>query len=749
MRLRHKVFLVVVLALITLFAVFYGVARQIILVDFLDLETKDVTDNLERTRDTLQNFIDNLHTKSSDWAVWNDSYQFVADQNQNFIDSNLTDQSVLNLQLNFIAFVDLNGRWVHKKAIDLATQKETVFPDDVMQLVTQHHLYFSSQDLEKEWSGILMLGDQALMISIRPILKSNKTGPVRGTLFFGKYLSSAVVSEISQITHLQVNLESHTAPRQASMSNWDEIHKTILQKNFFIHPVHSEIVQGYALVSDIFGNPALILSVDIPRAIYKRGQNTINYLLLALFLTTLMSTTVILIFLEKNFVQRLEQLNKEVGKIEHERHFSGRVRVSGQDELSDLTRSINQMLRALEVAMYESQELNKNLRATQDQLLQSQKMESIGKLASGISHDFNNLLGVITGYSALLVEEFKGNPKVLKKMLAIQKSAERGSVLTRELLGFARKGKYEKVVFNLNQSIQEILTILKSSVSKNITLEVDLEKMLWNTEGDTTQVLQILMNLVINACDAMPQGGTLVLKSENQVCKSSPHLDLPPGEYVHVSITDTGIGIPDDIKAKIFDPFFTTKKVGKGTGLGLSMVYGILKNHNGGIVVDSKSGHGTTMHLYFPRCANNNHPGAINSNIQKEQNRVLPQILIAEDEIFLRDFYQDYFAKHFPETKILFASDGEEAVQVFQTHHTELDLLLLDVVMPKMNGIAAYEKMKEMKPNIKAIFISGYAESAPISMLRTQDGVGFVQKPLEDKKFLQEIETVLAHRGET
>lgn len=398
------------------------------------------------------------------------------------------------------------------------------------------------------------------------------------------------------------------------------------------------------------------------------------------------------------------------------------------------------------------EETRNELKQTNAELMQSQKLESLGRLASGIAHDFNNLLGVITGYVTLLGDEFKENPKAFKKLETIRKAAERGAHLTRELLGFARKGKYEKKVFDLNQIILEAQTIFTGSVDKKITLKLDLETQLWPIEGDSAQVMQILMNLVINARDAMPDGGHVLFKSENKVFKSQGESPTPlppglkPGSYVHLAVADTGTGIPQELLSKIFDPFFTTKDPGKGTGMGLSMVYGIMKNHDGIVTVDSSLGQGTTFHLYFPKFSSeiiSETPLSSAENASKARNNTLSLVLVAEDEQWLRDLYRDYFTKYFPTTEVLIACDGEEALDIFRKRHEELDLLLLDVMMPKMDGLRAFKEMKKIKPETKIIFVSGYAESEFIANLRKTGGVGFVQKPIAPQQLLKEIETII------
>lgn len=249
----------------------------------------------------------------------------------------------------------------------------------------------------------------------------------------------------------------------------------------------------------------------------------------------------------------------------------------------------------------------KELRDTREKLFQSQKLEVIGQLAGGVAHDFNNMLGGILGYTSLLKDKYADDQKTMRQLSIIQQSAERGASLTRNLLGFARKGNYESVIISLNETVEEARAMLVHSLDKNIAVVIDVQKDLWQIKGDSTQLFQVILNLGVNARDAMPCGGTLTIQTRNLwVDKSLCHniAGLAEGKHVLVTVTDTGTGIPEDIRKRIFEPFYTTKGEGKGTGLGLSMIDGIIANHHGLIRLHSEEGKGTSFFIYLPAIEN-------------------------------------------------------------------------------------------------------------------------------------------------
>jgi len=337
----------------------------------------------------------------------------------------------------------------------------------------------------------------------------------------------------------------------------------------------------------------------------------------------------------------------------------------------------------------------------ESQLRQAQKMKAIGALASGIAHDFNNLLGGILGYSSLLLSKLPAEDANRKYVELIEKAGNRAAELTNRLLGFARQGKCEVKPVDINQAINGVVELLSASIDKKIEIKTDLCRETPFTNGDPNQLEQVLMNLCVNAQDAMLNGGELSIRSrlvhldEGFVSK---HLGATAGDYVCLSLSDTGMGMDEETRAKIFDPFFTTKEQGRGTGLGLSMVYGIVKNHGGYISVYSEIGKGTTFEIYLPLSQ-----GSI-AQPKQEVEKPTPgseSILVVDDEEILRDLMKDILRDL--GYGVMLAPDGREAVDVYREHEDEIDLVIVDMVMPKMGGKETFQELRRINPEVKAL----------------------------------------------
>jgi PAS domain S-box-containing protein len=390
------------------------------------------------------------------------------------------------------------------------------------------------------------------------------------------------------------------------------------------------------------------------------------------------------------------------------------------------------------------------LKETQEQLIQAQKLESIGQLAGGIAHDFNNMLGGILGNLELLKEVAgKNTGKETSYILAAEKAAKRSAELVQKLLGFARKGKYEKTVLNLNDILLEAKTVLCRTIDKIIDVKAVLAPDLWPVEGDSSQLFQVLMNLGLNARDAMPKGGELLLESKNLTADAMYcryHQQLTPGDYVCITVSDVGIGMEADQVGKIFDPFYTTKDVGKGTGLGLSMVYGIVHNHSGVITVYSELDTGTLFHLYLPRFDEQSKSKPAKTKIKATQKRkktlLGKRMLVVDDEEVIREIAKEILEKQGAIVNL--AKNGEEGIAFYKAHMHDIDLVILDIVMPVMDGVRVFHALKKINPNVKVIFASGYAESDKITKIKeAEEVVAFIQKPFIMADFLSLIYRVL------
>jgi PAS domain S-box-containing protein len=376
----------------------------------------------------------------------------------------------------------------------------------------------------------------------------------------------------------------------------------------------------------------------------------------------------------------------------------------------------------------------------QTQLRQAQKMEAIGTLAGGIAHDFNNILSVVSGYTSMLLMALEKGDPMHSYAEQILLAADRATNLTKSLLTFSRKQQVILKPMNLNEVISDVNNLLRRLLTEDIALVENLSDEDTIIMGDITQTDQILLNLVSNARDAMPGGGKLTIETK-LVDMDKDFTDMlgygEPGRYVLLSISDTGRGIDERIKEHIFNPFFTTKDVGKGTGLGLSTVYGIVKQHNGYINVYSELGIGSSFHIYFP---------AISAVVEKEK-KELPvitggneTILVAEDNESVRNFIKTILSKY--GYNIIEAGDGEEALREYNANEN-IDLIILDSVMPKKNGREVYNEIKKRKSNIKVLFTSGYTRDIILDKGIEENEVEFISKPLISDALLHKVRELL------
>lgn len=384
----------------------------------------------------------------------------------------------------------------------------------------------------------------------------------------------------------------------------------------------------------------------------------------------------------------------------------------------------------------------------EDQLRQSQKMESVGRLAGAIAHDFSNFVTVIMGYCRMLIADIPSEHPSGNFIKGIQTAAERAASLTERLLAFSRRQPAEPRVLNINEQVAGLENILNSLVGENITLEISLDSGIHSIKIDPVQLEQVIMNLVVNAIDAMPQNGTLRIETTNvnldeRYCRQ--FTDIVPGNYVMIQVTDTGCGMTEETKEFLFEPFFTTKEPGEGTGLGLATVYGIVKQNGGHTWFESELERGTTFKIYFPATASveNNvvepAPALVEPEITVAQKETL---LVVEDEADLRDVIINILQGYGYRTHD--AGTGEEALELCgQLKSGKIDMLITDVVMPGMNGKELADEMVELYPGIKVLFISGYTGKRIVTHDILSRGLSFLAKPFSPMELLQKIRLIL------
>ena len=382
-------------------------------------------------------------------------------------------------------------------------------------------------------------------------------------------------------------------------------------------------------------------------------------------------------------------------------------------------------------------------RALEDQFRQAQKMEAVGRLAGGVAHDFNNLLMVISGYAEVILAELPPDDPLHEKGRAIQLAADRATTLTRQLLAFSRKQLLELKVVDVNMIVQDMERLLRPLIGENVELLTSLTPQPAHTRADAGQLEQVLMNLVVNAKDAMPTGGRLTIQTRNTPMAEAHRRGqqfIRPGNYVTLSVSDTGMGMDKETQSRIFEPFFTTKEKGKGTGLGLSTVYGIVKQSGGYVMVQSELGRGTTFHIYLPQVE------------AGEQTHIAPvpdaalggteTVLLVEDEESVRQLVRDtLISKGY---QVIEADCGEAGIEEAAKHRGKINLVITDVVMPGMSGHDLVNKLAETRPDTKVLYLSGYTEDAIVSEGSIEKGTAFLQKPFSLQSLSRKVREVLS-----
>jgi signal transduction histidine kinase/ActR/RegA family two-component response regulator len=533
-----------------------------------------------------------------------------------------------------------------------------------------------------------------------------------------------------------------------------------------------------ALARPIAGTPWLIL-IEFPDDVVLKPVSGFikRMLIIGLFLFVMGVAGAFV--LSRNITGPLYELTAGATAISRGDH-SRRVNIDQKDELGQLATAFNAMVEKLResqrelerkvqertaqleeanhqlellseshaekrnVAERERADAIEALHNTEKQLVQSQKLEAVGRLAGGISHDFNNLLTVILGYTDISKRSLKEGDPLLRNLEEIGKASERAASLTRQLLAFSRKQVMQPKVFDLNTVVNDLKKMLRRMIGEDIELRVISETDLGNIKADPVQLEQVIMNLVVNARDAMPRGGKLSIETSNVYLDESyarEHVSVDPGEYVMLAISDTGCGMDEETRQHIFEPFFTTKESGKGTGLGLSMVYGIVKQSGGNIWVYSEEGRGTTFKIYFPRVtAEAEEYKRIGDAVEMPKGS--ETILLVEDATLVRTL-----ARQVLETagyNVLEAASAEAALMICEhINSTRIDLLLTDVVMPGMSGNDMSKILLESQPDMPVLYMSGYTDEAIVQHGVLEAGINFLQKPFSPGALALKVREVL------
>ncbi len=573
MNIRKKTLVVIIITFIFLIILLYIISRVILLGGFIDLEKKTVTRNVERAVNALQDEYLSLAAVTGDWAPWDDTYRFVKDLNKSYSEANLQNTTLVNLRVNIVIFTNSSGKVVCSKAVDLDTGKDIHVTESLNKFLNNSPL-LNHQSTTSSVEGIIMFQGKPMIVSSRPILTNEWEGPSRGTLIMGRFIDEPEINRLREITSLSINIYKFSA-----IDMPDDVLQVkehfLKETGIFIRPLNKDYTAGYIMLKDIYGNPALILKVDMIREIYLEGKRSLYYFILSFLVVAIVIGIVNMLLLDMIVLSRLYLLSNSVDNIGLIKDLSLKKLLPGEDEIASLACTIDSMLARVD--------------ASSEQIRHADRLATIGKFASGIAHELNEPLGNILGFAQLAKQCPSLPEQTVSDLEKIEKSSLYAREIVKKLLLFARQVPSNKVTLNINNIIKDSLYFFEGKCEQSgIEVVINLSESLPSVTADPSQMTQVLINLVTNAIQAMPGGGRLEIKT----CSAENCISL--------TVEDTGEGMNEETKKNIFNPFFTTKDVNQGTGLGLAVVHGIVSSHGGSINIDSKEGKGTRFEIRIP-----------------------------------------------------------------------------------------------------------------------------------------------------
>jgi len=687
MTLRKKTLIFIVSTFICLIAIFHLYSQTVLLQSYTDLEDNAIRTNTEQALHALSNELTSLNSYNYDWAAWDDTYDFIEDANAEYIEANLVDETFIGAQLNLMVFANSSDQIVFAKAFDLENEEEIPVPQGLEEHLSSNQVLLHHPDTESSVEGLLILPENPMLITSRPVITSQDEGPIRGALIMGRYLNPGQIQELARITRLSLSM---CLPDDPSLPPDFQTARSSLSAEapIYTQPLSENRAGGYVLINDIYGQPGLILRVDAPRDIYQEGQTTIFLYTVSLLAIGLILAVILAFCFEKLVLSRLFRLGQDVKSIGESNDFSARVSTEGSDELARLAEDVNKMLAALERTHNElkqilsttpntvlvidrtqrivlanrafhdtfklkpadvegrhvgdvipvaglletisevqagrqpesqlefryksatrqrimvasiSQMVEKEVllilrdvtdeRERLERLYLTDRLVSVGEMASGIAHELNNPLTGVIGFAELLMDRDLPDD-VREEVEVIHGEAQRSAAIVKNFLTFAQTHMPVRELTQANSIIENAIRLRAYEHRiNNIQVDTRLDPELPEIMVDCFQMQQVFLNIALNAESAMIEAhgrGTLKVTSERT------------NNTVIISFSDDGPGIAKQDLKRIFDPFFTTKEVGKGTGLGLSICHGIVNRHGGKIYARNNPGEGATFVVELP-----------------------------------------------------------------------------------------------------------------------------------------------------
>ncbi len=597
MTLRRKTLLIIAGTFYGVIILLFFISRNILLESYSDLERQSTQRDVERVLTAYSQVLSSLDTTTSDWAAWDDTYAFIADPGEEYIRSNLTNSTFIELQLNLILYADSAGQIVFSKAFDLEDEEEMPVPPSISAYLAEHDFLVAHQNKESGYTGTIALAEGPMIISSHPILTSEDEGPVRGALIMGRYLDETTVGGLAEITLLSLTIHKFSDP-QLPPDFSAALASISAASPIFIQPLSEQSIAGYTVIEDISKRPALMLRVDAPRDIYQQGQSAISYLILTIVGVSLAFGLVTILLLEKQVLSRLSYLSRNVQDIGTSGKLNARVSVPGSDELSRLGATINGMLAALEQSETELRQLFENEKQLRQEL--EAEINKRVEFTRALVHELKTPITPVLASSELLLEEVKRSGPMWELAHNISQGAYNLNQRIDELLDLAR-GEVGMLHLNLEsvdsgRLLRSIVDSVKPLARKNRhILKAELPSSLPVIQADKDRLRQVVLNLLNNAFKFTPAGGSITVKARKN------------GTYLVVEVMDTGRGISQEEQEKLFEPYQQLERERArlaGLGLGLSLSKKLVELHGGQIWVQSEKDKGSTFGFSLPLEAN-------------------------------------------------------------------------------------------------------------------------------------------------
>lgn len=729
MKLRDKTLLILAAAILVLGILLYYFTQYVFLHSYDQIDSERAYRRLNDIESLVEGSTRRIEQICRDYARLLDAWQQAG--NSSSLPSG--GGNLLNDSLDFVLAMDREGEAILSRLSD--SDGRTLEKGELTPYATR----FISEDKyrgERALSGLVSLRGIPHICCLVSMDDDADGSSARRVLMGLKRLDNALLEDLGVVE------DRKCAVDVVDLSRDPNGYRDILDSHggVWISAADSNTIAANKFVRDIFGQRAFLYRAYMPRESLMQGQAALGYFIFFLILSGVLLGVIVFLQLERNFFAPLISLGNRLNKIGADGDLSERVGYSGRDEIHGLSKDIDSMLLALKAS---ARELNQK----EHELIRSQKMEAIGRLAGGIAHDFNNILTVVNGVSEILLLSMDKDDPVRSDLEEINAAGQRAAELTGQLLAFSRRQIMKIRVLDMDDTIGNIKKMLKRLIGEGIELKILPSRDQALVLADSGQMEQVLVNLVLNSRDAMPEGGCLEVETGIKNLEAgyiARHVTMEAvkpvsGEYVLLRVTDTGTGMDEETLECICDPFFTTKAEGKGTGLGLSTTYGIIRQSNGYIWFESEVGRGTVCTIALPRAeeelpADKSDPG------MEELPRCDGTILLAEDEDELRNVIKR-FLEHLGCT-VLAASTAEEALEIERDYEDEIDLVLSDIVLPGMNGTDLWECIRKRRKHSKGIFITGYANEEAVKKAVERD-CNIITKPFNMIKLVKEIRRVL------